>query len=139
MMNRREFVQARTVLVGSSVLLTGCGGGGSDSMTTDAGGDGSSLPNLAKSRWIDITDTTFSVTHDTYGVIDMTLTSIDEGTYDPSTEQFSVVLAGPENPTFEEDKYEVYNSEFGYIELYLKPGESSTGVQNYRTHFSLLG
>lgn len=134
MMERREFIQACTVLLGSSVLPMGCGQGGSDSGQMDD----FTLPDLSRNRWTDIPDTTFSVTNDTYGVIDMTLTAIDDETYDPVTDQFSVVLTGPELPLFEEDVYQVYNSVFGYIELYLQPGDGPAGVQNYRAQFSLL-
>lgn len=135
MMNRREFVQACTVLAGASVLPMGCGQSGGEQLS---GGDIYSRPDLNKSRWVDIADTTFSVANDTYGVIDMTLTAIDEGTFDPVTDQFSIVLTGPELPLLEEDVYQVYNSTLGNIQLYLQPAESPSGAQNYRTHFSLL-
>ena len=87
---------------------------------------------------MEIVDTTFSVTHETYGVIDMTMRSIEDEIYDPVTDQFSVVLAGPELPFFEEDVYQVYNSTFGYIELYLQPSDGAAGEHSYRTHFSIL-
>jgi hypothetical protein len=134
MMERRKFIQACTVLLGSTVLTMGCGQGGSDSSQAD----NYTMPDLSRNRWVDIPDTLFSVAHDTYGAIDMTVTAIDDGIYDPVTDQFSIVLTGPELPLLKEDVYQVYNSTFGYIELYLQPGESPAGVQNYRTHFSLL-
>ena len=144
MMERRDFIQACTVLLGSTVLPMGCGQGGGDSGGGDlAGGDSAdvdnySMPDLSRNRWVDIPDTLFSVAHDTYGAIDMTVTAIDDEIYDPVTDQFSIVLTGPELPLLKEDVYQVYNSVFGYIELYLQPGDSPAGVQNYRTHFSLL-
>jgi hypothetical protein len=78
------------------------------------------------------------VTHSSFGAIDMTMTAIDDEIFDPVTDQFSVVLTGPELPLFEEGVYQVYNSLFGYFELYLQPGESPAGSQNYRTLFSIL-
>ena len=136
MMERREFIRACTVLIGSAALPIGCGqsGGGGDDQT-----DTYEMPDLSRNRWVDIPDTTFSVTHSSFGAIDMTMTAIDDEIYDPVTDQFSVVLTGPDNPLFEEGVYQVYNSTFGYIELYLQPGDSpAAGSQNYRTLFSLL-
>jgi hypothetical protein len=134
MMERREFIQACTVLLGSSVLPIGCGQGGGDSVQSD----NYTMPDLSRNRWVDIPDTTFSVSHSTYGAIDMTMTAIDDELYDPVTDQFSIVLTGPDNPLFDEGVYQVYNSTFGYIDLYLQPGEAGAGTQNYRTLFSLL-
>jgi len=134
MMKRRDFIQACTVLLGSTVLPMGCGQGGGDSSEID----NYTMPDLSRNRWLDIPDTLFSVSHDTYGAIDMTVTAIDDEIYDPVTDQFSIVLTGPELPLLKEDVYQVYNSTFGYIELYLQPGDGSAGAQNYRTVFSLL-
>jgi hypothetical protein len=41
-------------------------------------------------------------------------------------------------PQLDEGVYQVYNSTFGYIDLYLQPGASSPGEQTYRSMFSLL-
>jgi hypothetical protein len=136
MMDRREFVQACAVLLGGSVMITGCGGGSDSNLSSAA--DGSSANGLAKDRWMQLPVTTFSVTHDTYGVIDMELTTIEDEYYTPETEQFSVTLKGPDNPLFDEDKYLVYNDSLGYLELFLQPGESAPGEQTYRAVFSLL-
>ena len=133
MMERREFIQACTVLLGSAVLPMGCGQGGSGGSE-----DNYTLPDLSRNRWVDIPDTTFSVSHDSFGAIDMTMTAIDDEIYDPVTDQFSVVLTGPDNPLFEEGVYQVYNSSLGYIDLYLQPSDAGAGTQNYRTLFSLL-
>ena len=134
MMGRREFIQACTVMLGSSVLAMGCGQGGGDPAVT---GD-PSLPDLSQARWANIPVTTFSVSHESYGVIDMELVEIDDEIYVPETEQFSIILRGPELPLFEEDRYQVYNDSLGYIELYLQPGESDPGEQKYRAVFSIL-
>lgn len=135
MMERREFVKACIVVTGSTVLPIGCGqsGGGSSSST-----DEFSRPDLNRSRWVALEDNHFSVAHDSFGAIDMELTDIEDEHYDPVTDQFSVVLTGPEQPLFEEGVYQVYNSSLGYIELYLQPGESAAGEQKYRTMFSIL-
>ena len=141
MMERRDFIQACAVVVGSTVLPMGCGGGGgSDSEVGSevSNIDDFSLPDLSRSRWVALDDNNFSVAHKNFGAIDMVLTSIDDEMYDPVTDQFSVVLTGPELPLFDEGVYQVYNSSLGYIELYLQPGESPAGEQRYRTLFSLL-
>jgi hypothetical protein len=93
---------------------------------------------MSKNRWTQLPVTTFSVTHDTYGVIDMELTAVDDEYYTPETEQFSVTLKGPDSPLFAEDTYLVYNDSLGYLQLFLQPGESATGEQSYRAVFSLL-
>jgi len=142
MMERRDFVRACTVLVGSTVLPIGCGGGGGsdseESFNEVTSIDEFSLPDLSRSRWVALDDNNFSVTHEDFGAIDMVLTSIDDEMYDPVTDQFSVVLTGPELPLFDEGVYQVYNSSLGYIDLYLQPGESPAGEQRYRTLFSIL-
>ena len=136
-MERRKFIQTCAVVVGSTVLPMGCGS--SDGGSDEAPGSSDSSPrNLARGRWTSLDDNNFSVAHDTYGAIDMQLTSVDEEMYDPVTDQFSIVLTGPELPLLDEGVYPVYNSAFGYIDLFLQPGESSPGVQTYRSMFSLL-
>jgi len=136
MMNRRDFIQACTVILGSSALAVGCGSSssGDDPLTSDD----SIFTSLRKSNWIDTPSLIFSVTHDTYGVIDMTLTDIEDELLIVESEQFSITLTGPELPLFEEDRYQVYNDSFGYIELYLQPGESPAGVQKYGAVFSIM-
>jgi len=137
MMERRDFIQACAVVLGSSILPIGCGqsgGGGDDGAQTD----NYEMPDLSRSRWDAIPDTNFSVSHKTFGAIDMQMTAIDDEQFDPVTDQFSIVLTGPDTPLFEEGVYRVYNSSLGHIELFLQPGESSAGSQNYRTMFSLL-
>jgi hypothetical protein len=148
MMDRREFVQACAVLLGSSVMLAGCGsdGSGSDgsSSTNSAdgingtSGDGSEATGSYQNRWMQLPSTTFSVTHQTFGVIDMELTSVDDEMHSPKTEQFSVVLTGPDNPLFPEGTYQMYNDSLGYIDLYLQPGANALGQQTYRAVFSIL-
>ncbi len=136
-MERREFIQACTVLLASSALVAGCGSGSDDSTETGAS-NGSSLPNLSRNSWTGIASTQFSVSHPSYGVIDMQLTSIDNELAIPEADQFSVVLTGPELPLLEEDVYQLYNDSLGYIDLLLQPGESPPGAQNYRALFSLI-
>jgi hypothetical protein len=138
MMDRRKFVQACTVLLGSSVLAAGCGGSGGGGDPADVSIDNVSLPDLSKSRWVNLPATNFFVTHSTYGAIDMELTAIDDDILIPEAEQFSVTLRGPELPLLEEDVYQVYNDTFGYFELFLQPATSAPGEQNYRAVFSIL-
>jgi hypothetical protein len=133
MMDRRQFVQACAVLLGSNLLIAGCGSGSSG-----GSGNGSSITGLSKSRWMELPSTQFSVAHETYGAIDMQLTSIEDEIYSPEVEQFSVTLTGPDNPLFDEGKYEMYNESLGYVELYLQQGDNSQGKQVYRAVFSLL-
>lgn len=133
-MERRDFIQACMVLLGSSVIPVGCGQGGGDPATFDD----FSLPDLSQGRWVDNPETTFSVSHPDFGVIDMELTAIDDEYYSLEAEQFSIVLTGPELPLLDEGKYQVYNASLGYIDLYLQVGDASTGTQNYRAIFSIL-
>ena len=137
MMDRREFIQACAVMLGSSAMVAGCGGSGGSKSESEFS-DGSSSSGLSRSRWEELPSTNFSVAHDTYGAIDMELTTIDDEAYSSKTEQFSVVLTGPEKPLFKEGSYRVYNSSLGYIDLYLQPGESNPGEQNYRAIFNLV-
>ena len=137
MMDRRKFVQACTVLLGSSVLTTGCGGGSGGGDPAVVTVDNSGQLDLSKSRWMNLPSTTFFVTHGT-GVVDVELTAIDDDILIPESEQFSVTLRGPESPVLEEDLYEVYNNSIGYFELYLQPATSAPGEQNYRAVFSIL-
>jgi hypothetical protein len=142
-MERRNFIQTCAVVVGSTVLPMGCGSGGSSDGGSDGGSDevsisdDFSLPNLERNRWTSLDDNNFSVAHEN-GATDMQLTSIDDEMYDPATDQFSVVLTGPELPQLEEGVYQVYNSSFDYIDLYMQPGESPAGEQRYRSVFSVL-
>lgn len=134
-MERRDFIHACAVLFGSTVLPMGCGQGGPEqiSITDDLSG-----PGLRRSKWVNIPDTSFSVAHETYGAIDMMMTAIDDEIFDPVTDQFSIVMTGPEQPLLEEGVYDVYNSSLGYIELYFQPADSPAGEQRYRALFSIL-
>ena len=137
MMQRREFIQACAAILGSSMLAVGCGtsdDSGGDTQTTS---NDFSRPDLARARW-DSVSTTFSVAHEDYGVIDMTLVEVDDSTYTAETEQFSIVLSGPDSAVFDEGRYKVYNESLGDFELYLQPGDSAAGEQKYRAVFSLL-
>ena len=136
-MERRNFVQACTLILACSFFAVGCGGGGGGSEPAEVTGN-SSLPDLSKNRWTDVSSTNFSVSHSIYGAIDMELTAIDDDLQIPETEQFSITLRGPELPLLEEDLYQVYNDTFGYIELYLQPGPSTPGEQTYFAMFSIL-
>jgi len=139
-MERRNFIQTCAVVVGSTVLPMGCGSGGSSEGDSDevSISNDFSLPNLERNRWTSLDDNNFSVAHETFGAIDMQMNSVDDDIYDPVTDQFSVVLTGPELPQFDEGVYQVYNSSFGYFELLLQPGESPAGEQRYRAVFSIL-
>ena len=137
MMERRQFIQACAAMLGSSVLAAGCGSSGDSGSDTLSSGDDFSRPDLARARW-DGVSTTFSVAHDDFGVIDMTLVEIDDSAYTLETEQFSIILSGPDAPLFDEGRYAVYNESLGDIELYLQPGDSTVGEQKYRAVFSLL-
>lgn len=135
MMDRREFFHACAVLLGSSVLPIGCSQSGSDSAAT------SPVPasvGYSKLQFDSMPNTVFSVSHDTYGVIDMSLTQVDNEIFSPDTEQFSICLTGPDTPLFDEGKYDVYNDTLGNIELFIQPGDSNPGEQSYRAIFSLL-
>ena len=134
MMDRRRFVQACATMLGTGVMVAGCGGGsgGSADITTNDATD------LSRARWEELPSTQFSVTHSQFGVIDMQLTAIDDEIVINESEQFSVVLTGPDNPLLDEGTYEIYNDSLGYIELYLQPGVSNAGEQNYRALFSLV-
>ncbi len=137
-MDRRTFFQSCAVLIGSTVLPVGCGGGsgsGSDAVLSIGDAD---IIDLSKSRFVDIPSTLFSVSHDSYGVIDLNISEIDDEVFSMETEQFSVVLSGPELPVLEEGRYQVYNESLSYIELYLQPGQSPAGEQLYRAMFSIL-
>lgn len=138
MMERRDFIQACGALLGSSLLLAGCGQGGDGADEVTFSSEDLSLPDLSRGQWARLPDLNFSVAHDTYGAIDTTLTAVDDGAYDPVTDQFSIVLTGPELPVLEEGVYQVYNSSLGYFDLFLQPGESPAGERRYRSHFSLL-
>jgi len=134
MMERRQFIQACIVMLGSSALAAGCGSGGDDSVT--AGND--LATGLARDTWATLPSLVFSVEHATYGVIDMTMTDVEDDFYSPETEQFSVMLSGPVTPLFAEGLYPMYNASLGNLQLFLQPSESPAGVQKYRAIFSLL-
>ncbi len=135
MMERRDFIHACAVLVGSTLLPMGCGQSGPAEVSNV---DNFTIPDLSRSKWVDIPNTSFSVAHETYGAIDMTMTAMDDEIYDPVTDQFSIVLTGPEQPLLEEGVYSIYNSSLGYIKLYLQPAKSPAGEQRYRAQFSIL-
>ena len=126
------------VLLGSGTLAAGCGsGGGADG---DATGivDTDLLTDMSRGNWDALPSLVFSIEHPTFGVIDMTMTEIEDLFYSPETEQFDVMLTGPETPLFAEGLYRMYNASLGNLELFLQPGESAAGTQNYRATFSLL-
>lgn len=138
MMERRQFIQACIVMLGGSALAAGCGsGGGTDGDTTATAGNDLAT-GYARNTWATLPSLVFSVEHVTYGVIDMTMTDIEDDFYSPETEQFSVMLTGPETPLFAEGLYAMYNASLGNLQLYLQPSESPAGVQKYRAVFSLL-
>jgi len=138
MMERREFIQACAAMLGSSVLVAGCGSSGDSDGTATTTDSDAPLPNLSRGRWDAIPSTTFSVAHGSFGAIDMTLVEIEDYSATIGTEQFSIVLTAPETPLFSEGRYRVYNASLGDFELYLQQSESSPGAQRYRAVFSLL-
>ena len=137
-MERRKFIQACAVLLGSNVMIAGCGSSGDSDDSLPTSTSGSSASALHKDRWMELPSTQFSVAHDTFGAIDMELTGIEDDYYDPQTEQFSIILTGPDTPFFEEGIYETYNDSLGYIKLFIQPSLSAPGDQKYRGIFSLL-
>ena len=138
MMERRQFIQACIVMLGSSALAAGCGseGGTDGDAAITAGND--LATGMARDTWSALPSLVFSVEHATYGVIDMKMTNVEDDFYSPETEQFSVMLTGPETPLFGEGLYTMYNASLGNLQLFLQPSESPAGVQKYRAVFSLL-
>lgn len=136
MMERREFLRACAVMLGSSVFPIACSQSGNEA-TTSTDSSPSSL-SYSKQQFLELPATVFSVTHESYGVIDMQLVEVEDEAISPGTEQFSVCLDGPDNPVFEEGSYAMYNDSLGDIELFLQPAEGSASGQKYRAIFSLL-
>lgn len=139
-MDRRKFVRFSAALIGSSTLLAACGGGGESGIDMDSSATANDLRfnEFSKSKFAENPSPVYSVSHDSYGAIDFTLSEVADEYISPEAEQFSVVLTGPELPLFKEGNYQIYNNSLGYFELYLQPGESATGEQRYRAIFSIL-
>ena len=137
MMDRRKFFKVCAVVLGSGAFPIACSQNGGDPEAA-APGVGTGDQTFSKSLFDEIPSTTFSVSHDVYGAIDMELTEVNSGTVSAETEQFSVCLTGPTTPLFNEGSYNMYNETLGYIDLYLQPGDSPAGEQKYRAVFSLL-
>ena len=142
-MDRREFFKKLCALSGTLIIPAGFipAGCSQDGGTADV-----SLPvaptNTAtaysKQSFENTIDTVFSVTDETYGVIDLLLNLVADEMYIAEAEQFSISLSGPELPVLKEDSYTVYNDNLGYIDLYIQPGDASNGQQFYIAVFSLL-
>ena len=134
MMDRREFFKRLCALTGTLIIPVGCS---QDSTTSLAPAEGSPVA-FSQLAFENSIDTVFSVTHDVFGVVDLNLTGVADEMIIPEAEQFSVTLSGPELPVLEENSYAVYNDDFGNIDLYIQPGQSSNGQQHYVAVFSLL-
>ena len=134
MMDRREFFKRACALTGTLILPAGCSQDGAGLLNAP-----SNAP-LAFSQlsFEDSIDTVFSVTHETFGIVDLNLTGVTNELFIPEADQFSALLAGPEQPVLEEDTYAVYNDNFGDISLYIQPGATGGGQQHYVVAFSLL-
>jgi len=137
-MDRREFFKKLCALSGTLVIPVGMipAGCSQDGGSTQAD-TGASLA-FSKQVFENNIDTVFSVTHETYGVVDLTLNLVADEMYIPEAEQFSISLSGPESPVLQEDSYAIYNDNLGNIDLYIQPGDASNGLQHYVAVFSLL-
>jgi len=141
-MDRREFFKRLCVLSGTlvvpvSLIPAGCSSSSHDN--NDVGTTQTSTsPTLSKQALQDTIDTVFSVTHETFGVVDLQLNIVADEIFIPEADQFSISLSGPESPILEEGSYAIYNDNLGNIELYLQPGGVGNGLQHYVAVFSLL-
>jgi len=137
-MDRREFFKKLCALSGTLVIPVGMipAGCSQDGGSTQA--DTSTSLAFSKQAFENNIDTVFSVTHETYGVVDLTLNLVADEIYIPEAEQFSISLSGPESPVLQEDSYVIYNDNLGNIDLYIQPGAASNGLQYYVAVFSLL-
>lgn len=146
-MDRRVFFKKLCALSGAlvipvSLIPAGC------SQDGGTGTDTASLPDtdspviastaFSKQVFEDNIDTVFSVTHESYGVVDLQLNLVSAEKYIPEAEQFSISLSGPESLFLSEGSYAVYNDNLGNIDLYIQPGSNSNGLQHYVAVFSLL-
>lgn len=140
MMDRREFFLKLCALSGSLVLPAGCSQSGGDSASIGLPVEplGNSPVAFSKQSFLDTIDTVFSVSHNVYGVIDLQLNVVVDEIYTPESEQFTISLNGPDLPVLDEGTYQVYNDDLGNFDLFIQPGESSTGQQSYVAVFSLL-
>ena len=140
--DRRAFFKKLCALSASLAIPAGCSQSGDsvsvDSATTDTVTPLSSSPALSRQAFENTIDTVFSVTHQTYGIVDLQLKIVDSEVFIPEADQFVISLIGPDNPTLQEDSYAVYNDNLGDFELYIQPGEASDGQQFYVAVFSLL-
>ena len=141
--DRRAFFKKLCALSASLAIPAGCSQSG-DSVSVDSAATPdtvtpvSSSPALSRQAFEDTIDTVFSVTHQTYGIVDLQLKIVDSEVFIPEADQFVISLIGPDNPALQEDSYAVYNDNLGDFELYIQPGEASNGQQFYVAVFSLL-
>jgi len=139
-MDRREFFKrlcalSGTMVVPVSLIPAGCSSShDSDNEATQTG----TSPAISRKTFEETIDTVFSVTHETYGVVDLQLNIVADEIFIPEADQFSISLSGPESPVLEEGSYEIYNDNLGNIDLYLQPGGTGNGLQHYNAVFSLL-
>jgi len=138
MMDRREFFKKLFALSGSLIVPLGCSQDNTtaalDLSETPAG----STSVFSKQAFTNSINSVFSVSHDVYGVVDLTLSNVADEMLIADAEQFSIALSGPESPVLQEDTYAIYNDNFGDIALYLQPGQAAAGQQSYVAIFSLL-
>lgn len=141
-MDRRDFFRKLCAISATVIFPAACSSGGGENSpsvqvdtTDDTVTDTASFSKLA---FVNNIDTVFSVTHDTYGVIDLQLTNVEDATVIEEAEQFIISLNGPEIPVIAEGNHQIYNENLGYFELYLQTGPAEQGQQNYIAVFSLL-
>ena len=141
-MDRREFFKKLCALSGTLIIPAvfipaGCNQN-SGNTATDVSLPSDSSTAFSKLAFDNAIDTVFSVTHETYGVVDLQLSLVTDEMFIPEAEQFSISLSGPELPVLKEDSYIVYNDNLGEFNLYIQPGNASNGQQHYVAVFSLL-
>lgn len=139
-MDRREFFKRLCALSGTLIIPVGMIPAG---CSQENGTPAVNLPTdapvtLSRQSFEDTIDTVFSVTHETYGVVDLQLNLVADETFIPEADQFSISLSGPETPILKEDSYTIYNDNLGSFDLYIQPGSASNGQQHYVAVFSLL-
>jgi hypothetical protein len=145
-MDRRGFFRKLCLLSAAVVIPAGCNSGGDSASVTDTvdtidSVDTISAPGqteLSRAAFASNIDTVFSVSHDLFGVVDLTLQNVNDEKAIPEADQFFISMVGPELPVLEEKTYQVYNDNIGEFELYIQPGTAADGTQSYFAVFSLL-
>jgi len=141
-MDRRDFFRKLCAISATAIFPVACSSGGGDSspavQVDSTDNTVTDTVSFSKLAFVNNIDTVFSVTHDTYGVIDLQLTNVEDATIIEQAEQFIIALNGPESPVLTDSTHQIYNQNLGNFELYLQTGSSEQGRQNYIAVFSLL-